>query len=175
MTGSSPHEAGNISVTIKGDEPGGKYNDAKVPSTWIVFHGTPARIREQIIEVFDLGDEAKAQPLYSLINEVTKLFKAVNSVGSQLGGTVLSTGPTAPAESAGNGGDVWAQVDAQKADGPPWNEEKKADADPILVALESAKTLDEVKQVWAENQSAFNTTESYMSAYKARGKALSAA
>lgn len=175
---SDPHEPGGISVTIKGDEPGGKYNDAKKPGTWIVFHGSPAKIREQICEVFQI--EGADRPLYDLINEATDLFKASATVSSNLGGRVLDAGSGQQQQSSG-GGDVWAQAAAAKQDSPPWNqqqqqqEEKKEDVDPILAALEACTTVAEVQQVWAENQSAFNNTPAYMEAYKARGKALSAA
>ncbi len=174
---SDPHEQGGISVTIKGDEPGGKYNDAKKPGTWIVFHGSPARIKEQICEVFEI--EAGERPLYDLINEATDMFKASATVSQSLGGRVLSQGGGASVQQQvqGDGGDVWAQAAAaqgQQQSAPP-AEEKKDDVDPILAALETCKSVAEVQQVWAENQSAFNSNPAYMEAYKAKGKALSSA
>jgi hypothetical protein len=173
---SDPHEPGGISVTIKGDEPGGKYNDAKKPGTWIVFHGSPAKIREQICEVFQIdgGD----RPLYDLINEATDTFKASATVSSSLGGRVLSQGnggASAEQQVQGDGGDVWAQAAAAKAQQPQQPQESKEDVDPILAALETCKSVAEVQQVWAENQAAFNSNPAYMEAYKAKGKALSSA
>jgi hypothetical protein len=173
---SDPHEPGGISVTIKGDEPGGKYNDAKKPGTWIVFHGSPAKIREQIIEVFEIENGAD-RPLYDLINEATDLFKASATVSQNLGGRVLSQGngeqQQQPASSGGSG-DVWAQAAAAKGEQAP-QQEAKEDKDPLLGVIESCKTVAEVQQVWAENQAAFNDNPDYMAAYKAKGKALSAA
>lgn len=154
-----PHETGDISVTIKGDEPGGKFNDPKSPSSWIVFHGTPAKVREQICEVFDLADDDE-RPLYDLINEATDIFKASAKVSRDLGGRVIAQGQQ-------SSGDVWAQ--AQK-DAP---EPEKTD--PILDALEACTTVTEVQQVWAENQDAFNSSAAYMDAYRTRGKALASA
>lgn len=174
---SDPHEPGGISVTIKGDEPGGKYNDAKKPGTWIVFHGSPAKIREQIIEVFQIENGAD-RPLYDLINEATDLFKASATVSQNLGGRVLDKGngqslPVGSSFGGGDrGGDVWSQAAAAQQQAP---QETKEDVDPILAALENCKSVAEVQQVWAENQGAFNSNPDYMAAYKAKGKALSSA
>lgn len=168
---SSPHETGGISVTIKSDEPGGKFNDPKSPGTWIVFHGSPARVREQIVEVFDLGEAALKEPLYSVVNEATKLFKAVSSVGQILGGTVLSSGNAEPAPAPpSGGGDVWSQVSSAKAAA---SQQEEPPADPILTAVAAAKEITELQQIWAENQSLFTEGSEYMAAYKARGKELS--
>lgn len=175
---SDPHEPGGISVTIKGDEPGGKYNDAKKPGTWIVFHGSPAKIREQLCEVFEIENGAD-RPLYDLINEATDLFKASATVSQNLGGRVLSQGNGGGEQqaSSGEGGDVWAQAAAAKQGQSQQQEQQsqESDVDPILAALENCKSVAEVQQVWAENQSAFNSNPDYMAAYKAKGKALSAA
>lgn len=172
---SDPHEPGGISVTIKGDEPGGKFNDPKSPGTWLVFHGSPARIREQLIDVFALDAEACAgRPLYDLVNEATVLFKAAANASkgvtsNGLGGKVLSSSPS----SSTGSGDVWDQAAAQQGQSQSAPAAEKEDVDPILSALEACRTVPEVQQVWAENQSAFNSNAEYMAAYKARGKALS--
>lgn len=182
-----PFGAGGISVTIKGDEPGGKFNDPKSPATWLVFHGSPTLVKDQIIEVFDLDASTKDRPLYDVVNEATKLFKAVNSVGTQLGGTVLNSGnkpatsAPLPVGSSFGGGDranddVWAKAASGNTPapaGPPWEEEKTEDKDPVLTALANCQTVKDVMQVWAENQTAFNSNPAYMEAYKSRGKELS--
>lgn len=173
---SDPNETGGISVTIKGDEPGGKYNDAKVPGTWIVFHGSPARIREQIIEVFEFEDDAKTRPLFDLVNEATRLFKASAHVTNGLGGKVLSAGPAAASQPAGEAaaqptGDVWSQVASAQQGAAPAQEEEAAD--PLLVLIDKAPSVAELQQIWAENQAAFQDA-AYMDAYKAKGRALSA-
>ncbi len=168
---SSPHETGGISVTIKSDEPGGKFNDPKSPGTWIVFHGSPARVREQIVEVFNLGEAALKEPLYSVVNEATKLFKTVSNVGQILGGTVLSSGNTEPTTApSSSGGDVWSQVSSAKAAS---EQQAEPPADPVLTAITAAKEIAELQQIWAENQSLFTEGSEYMAAYKARGKELS--
>jgi hypothetical protein len=165
---SDPHENGGISVTIKGDEPGGKFNDPKSPGTWIVFHGTPAKVKEQICEVFDLDYTANHQrPLHALVLEATALFKATGNVSQSLGGTVLDPGSSAPANGAqGGSGDVWDQVAKAKS-------EPKEPVDELLAQIEAAKTVAEVQQIWAENQKAFED-DKYMDAYRAKGKALQA-
>jgi hypothetical protein len=161
---SNPYESGDISVTIKGDEPGGKYNDAKSPSTWIVFHGTPAKVREQIIDVFQLDGTANDRPLFELVLEATALFKAAGNVGQKLGGTLLPQ----PSGEAANGAQAGAET-------PPWPTGGTAPqtpaVDPILQAIENATSTDELKQLWAENQAAFADAK-YMDPWKAKGLSL---
>lgn len=159
-----PHEVtspAGISVTIKSDEPGGKFNDPKSPGTWIVFHGSPQRVKEQIIEVFDLPEESLSRPLYDLTNEATKLYKGVMSVGSTLGGTVIRPG-TEAAPAGGQGQSAPAQSNSDEAE---------AESKRLLAALEAATTVQEVKEVWARNQEAFKAP-ALMEAYMARGKAI---
>jgi hypothetical protein len=150
---------GTISVTIKGDEPGGKYNDAKSPGTWIVFHGSIVAVKEQIVEAFDYEADAVNRPLYDLVNEATKSFKAINAVGTQLGGTVLS-----------KGGEDKAQADSP-------TEPAKSDEDdatkPIKAMIENATSRDGLKQLWAENKAVFDANPSLMDEWKAKGKSLS--
>ena len=177
---------GGMSVTIKGDEPGGKFNDPKSPGTWLVFHGTVTQIRTQIIEAFGMDKSAETLSVLDLQNEATSMFKAVNKVGSQLGGTALKAGDVtwakpaakaAPAKKAKPKPEVEADGDvfeqAANAEATPAKEKGEDDVDPILAALENCKTVADVQQIWAENQSAFSSNRDYMTAYKTRGKALS--
>lgn len=153
---SDPNEVGGISVTIKGDEPGGKYNDAKSPGTWIVFHGSPQRVKEQIIEVFDFDAEASQRSLHHLVNEATKVFKAVSSVGQSLGGTVLSKGEGEPA--------------SQPASEPKAEEDDETA--PIKAMIGAASSRDALKKIWAENKAVFDANPSLMDEWKAKGKSL---
>lgn len=166
---SNPHEEGGISVTIKGDEPGGKYNDAKRPGTWIVFHGSPARVKEQIIEVFALGAEAAERPLYDVVNEATDLFKATATVSDKLGGRVLNDG-----KSSGSG-DAWDRAKSGDSSETKAPEKSEAEVEVERLTAEVAKvtTVEDLQQLWARNQEAFKD-EALMAAYKAKGKALSA-
>lgn len=164
-----PNEIGGISVTIKGDEPGGKFNDAKSPGTWIVFHGTPAKVKEQIVEVFAMDAAALERPLYEVANDATALFKAAANVKTTLDGKVLNPGPQAAGNAtAAPSGDVWAQANAARN-----SSSAPAEAvDPLLVSIENCKTVAELQQLWAENQAAFGDAK-YMDPYRIKGKALS--
>lgn len=158
---SDPHESAGISVTIKQDEPGGKFNDAKSPGSWIVFHGTPAKIAEQIKEVFDLPIDGV--PLYELTQQATELFKATSNVRQGLGiKTVGKTTGAAPEASQ-----VAAEAPATQAAAP-------AAEDPLLAALKGAQSRAELKTLRAENQAAFNENPEYLATWKSRGKELPA-
>lgn len=161
---SDPNADGGISVTIKGDEPGGKFNDAKKPGTWIVFHGSPARVKEQIIEVFALT-EGLDRPLFDIVNEATELFKASANVTSGLGGKVLNPGTSGPA---------WQE--AQSSPAEPAAPEKSAEEltiERLTAEVAAVTSVADLQQLWARNQEAFKN-ESLMEAYRAKGKALSA-
>lgn len=162
---SDPHSEGGISVTIKGNEPGGKFNDAKVPGTWIVFHGSPARVKEQIIEVFSLTEELD-RPLFDIVNEATELFKASGTVTGQLGGRVLSDGQSS--------GPAWQEAQSSPATpAAPEKTDEEKQVERLTAEVEKATSGDELKQLWARNQEAFKN-EGLMDAWKAKGKALSA-
>ena len=159
---SDPHESAGISVTIKQDEPGGKFNDAKSPGSWLVFHGSPAAVAEQIRETF--GIAPSDVPLDELVQEATGLWKATSNVRQGLGAKVVGKPTGSTAEAA---------QDAAQAPASPKAEEKAED--PILFALKTATTLDEVKTVRAENQQAFTDNPDYLAAWKARGREIKAA
>lgn len=162
-----------ISVTIKGDEPGGKYNDAKSPSTWIVFHGSIDSVKLQIARAFHISTDGLAErPLYDLVNEATDLFKAAANASRGLGARAL---PSSPPASTGVFAQAVAQQQAQAPAQPTATQPEPEPVDPILAALEAARSIPEVQQVWAENQAAFNSNPAYMQAYKTRGKALQGA
>ena len=167
---SDPHETGDgISVTLKQDEPGGKFNDAKSPGAWIVFHGSPARVEEQILETFGLPKSET--PLYELVQQANELFKATSNVRQGLGGKPLATSEASNVvpfkkKSADAGAD---EVFKQAAEG---NVEQPPAADPILEAIEAASTIEGITRVRAENAEAIKPGSDYWDAYVAKGKAL---
>lgn len=163
---SDPYQPGAISVTVKQDEPGGKFNDPKSPGSWIVFHGTPALVREQIIETFGLvASDWNDKPLFTLVAEATKLFKATGNVSRQLGGQVISTGSESQ-QSASSGGSAWAQAASE----PEKSAEEKL-KETLLEQVEQQPNVKALKELWAKNQEAFAADE-LMTAYLAKGKAL---
>lgn len=156
---SDPGERAGMSVTLKADGKDG---------TWVVFHGTPARIREQIIETFQI-EESKDSPLFDLINEATRIYKAAGNVSSGLGGRVIAFpgGKDSSAEQA-PAGSAWDR--AQSAPEPQ--------VDPNVVRLqgeiEGAASVDALRELYARNKAAFDEDADLMTAWKAKGKALSA-
>ena len=150
-----PHEPGRISVTLKSDGKDG---------TWIVFHGNAAEIRSQIVHAFDLQEEADA-PLYDLINEATRIYKAASNTSSALGGRVLSR--NAESTPAG-GGSAWDRV----GNGAPAEPEVDPNIARLLGEIEAATTVDALRELYARNAAHF-TDADLMSAWQAKGKSLS--
>lgn len=169
MTGdlsADPYRPGKIGVTIKVPESKRYAGD----NPWFVFEGTDATtVRNKIGDVF--GIEVENLTLSAVVIEAQRLATGLGAVAHGLGGRVLDDGKaSAPAASseapAASGGSVFQQAQAGQTAAP------KADEDPILTAIEGAKTVEELKQIWAENQEAFADAK-YMDPWKAKGKALS--
>ena len=161
---SDPNQPGGMSVTLKADEPGGKYNDAKSPGTWIVFHGPPAAIREQILETFTFDEGAKDLDLAGLVVEATRMFKAVFNVAGSLGGRVL--GGQGESQNEGSSS-AWAEARGEAGA----TEEQKAEPATLADLIEQSTTVQELKELWMDRSYEIKS-ESLVEAWAAKGKAL---
>ncbi|MEU0343316.1 hypothetical protein ABZ092_31275 [Streptomyces bobili] len=160
-----------LSVTIKYD----KGHDA----TWAVFRGTPGEIRADVMEFFGMDPATQVGlSLSSIVTNATQIAHGKGLIATSLGATVVEeTTHEAPAKPSE---DPWAAASAQQASSPwpgsvsvaePKAEEPNAW---ILGEIEKKATVQELKKLWAENQSFFSDA-AVMAAWKAKGKALSAA
>ena len=156
-----------VCVTIKVPESKKYAGD----NPWLVFEGDVDAVKEMIAQATGVPNADDLTLLDIAING-QRAASGLGHVAHGLGGTVLANKPAAPAGDEAQA-DVWKQAAAAQQGGAPAQEEQPAQ-DPILAALDNAKTVAEVQQIWAENQGAFAANSSYMDAYKARGKALSA-
>ncbi|MFE0771952.1 hypothetical protein [Streptomyces sp. NPDC058861] len=145
---------GTIGVTIKY---GKSYED-----TWAVFRGTVRQVRELICDYF--GFECKDDTglsLSDLVVNATSLAHGKGNVASILDARIISESPAGtPAN------DPWAAASAAKSEQAAGNESAW-----ILDEIKKASSVDELKKLWASNQSMF-ADPAVMSAYKARGSAL---
>lgn len=154
-----PHKPGYMSVTIKSDGKDG---------TWMVFHGTVAEIRRQIVEVFDLTQEGDEQaPLYDLVNEATRLYKASGNLNSALGGRVIGSGSSAKT-SSGGGGSAW-----EKAANTPQEDAVDINVVRLTKAIEAATDVASLKEIFARDKAHFDANPDLLAEWKAKGKALS--
>ena len=152
---SDPHEREGMSVTLKHDGKEG---------TWIVFHGSPAMIREQMLATFP-GLEATAEtPLYDIVNEATRMFKASGNVTSALGGRVIPSG-----NRSSQSGSAWDSGSAGNSDEPKPGPEVVR----LTAAIEAAEKVEDLHDLYARNKAAFDENADLMSEWKAKGKALS--
>ncbi|QYW07950.1 hypothetical protein SEA_TRISTE_31 [Streptomyces phage Triste] len=169
---------GELSVTIKYD----KGHDA----TWMVFKGSASEIREEIAGAFGFQREAIAElTLSELVVAATDLAHGKGNAARFLGAAVLPS-QGAPAETTtapASNEDPWAVAGspqsqsawANPAAQAPATEPKAEDPNAwILGEIEKQTTVDGVKRLWASNQSFF-ADPVVMAAWKAKGKALSAA
>lgn len=151
---SDPYTRGGMSVTLKADGKDG---------TWVVYHGTPEQIREQILATFEI-EESKDAPLFDLINEATRIYKAAGNVSSGLGGRVVSSSKQADKPA----GSAWEQAS---------NAPAEPEVDPNVARLEGeiegAASVDALKELYARNVAVFESNADLMDAWKAKGRALS--
>lgn len=158
----NPHTPTRISATIKHPESARYKND----NPWIVFEGSePEAIKALIAETFGLDVEGLT--LNEVVVNAQQQASAVATAAQGTGGTVVDSGRS----SGGNG--AWGGVNkGQKA------QEQQAPSEPardqIFDLIDDCATVDDLQKLWAENQAKFAEDE-VMAAYKAKGKALSAA
>lgn len=152
----SVEDAGRtVSVTIKY---GKGYEE-----TWVNFRGVLiTHVREDIIDYFGLDRASVSNlTLSELVVNVTNLAHGKGNLASMLGATVIGT---VQAEATAAADSVWGDASAQQQTAAPA-------ANPMLAQILATTTPDELRLLWAENQSAFADAE-VMAAWKTRGKAL---
>ncbi|AKY03342.1 hypothetical protein FDI80_gp32 [Streptomyces phage Aaronocolus] len=162
-----------LSVTIKY---GKSYDD-----TWAVFKGTPDEIRSDIVSYFGIMPDAVAEmTLSEIVTAATDLAHGKGNAARFLGATVVpsQSAPAKPAQTAApaSNEDPWAAA-ASSAPSTPSTPPAPQAEDPnawILGEIEKQTSVDSLKRLWAENQSFFKDA-AVMAAWKAKGKALSAA
>lgn len=149
-----------ISITLKYPKP--KYQDAP----WIVFHGSPEEVREDLIAAF--GWDAESVTDLSLHEVTLKAQAAVQGAGevaNQLGGTVLSGGGGAKSS-------AWSQAGSRASEQAEGAEPEDPTAW-LKVEIDKATSGDGLKRLWADNKAAFDAHAELMDLWKAKGKSLS--
>ena len=158
-----PNQNRGMSVTLKFPE-SARY---KADNPWMVFHGSPASIREDIIASFGMDADGGGLTLPELVQEAQTIVTAMANAASGLGGRVLSEGR--------GKGSAWSQAQSgQRAEKAPEKSDAELEAERLLGEVEKVTSVADLQQLWARNQEAFKA-DALMAAYKARGKALSAA
>ena len=155
---SDPNAPRRINVTLKHPESKRYAGD----NPWITVEGSVEAVREQIIQAFGMSD-TDGLSLAELVSEAQSQFTAIANAKAGLGGgKILSSGPSS------SGGNAWDNVGKGEA------QADEPEENPILTAIGNCQTVADLKQLWAENQDAFND-EALMSMWKARGKAIQGA
>lgn len=148
--GSNPNEVAGLSVTLKADGRDGM---------WMVFHGSPSAIRENLIEAFNFTD-TDDQTLVDIAVQANGHYKGVTNAAAKLGAKPSSTG-------------AWTNAarDADKTD-PTAEGSEAPPARTLLDDLADCTDLTSHRQLWAEHRSEFEGDEGLMEAWKNRGREL---
>jgi hypothetical protein len=134
-------------------------------------------IRADILDFFGMDPATQVGlSLSSVVTNATQIAHGKGLIATALGATVVEE-TTEPAKPPTD--DPWAAASATQS--APWPgsasvaEPTKEDPNAyILGEIEKKTTVQELKKLWAENQSFF-ADPAVMAAWKAKGKALSAA
>lgn len=140
-----PNAPGAVSVTFKQEAKDGM---------WIVFHGTPDAVAENIQKSVVEGG------LFDVAVEGNRLYKGMTTASRVLG---------ASPSGAGNS-DAWAA--AQRGESAPPAESKKDEPNPLLGDIEKAAKVEDLHTLYGNNKAAFAADAALMDAWKARGKEL---
>lgn len=148
MTSEPPwevEESGAFIVTFKG---GKGYEEP-----WLVLRaGSVARLRDRIVEAFDLED---GLTLTGAINNANITFQAMATIRRELGGRVIAQPTT-------SGSDPWVAAAAAAAEPVDPNTA-------LLNEIEAATTVDQLKRFWVAHNPLNEVIEP---AWRAKGKAL---
>jgi hypothetical protein len=139
---------GGTGVTIK---EGKGYEES-----WFTFRGTPAQIKEDLIQFFGLDSASVADwTVHAVASHCKAIAHGIAVVATELGAAVIADGPSEnlPASST-----------------PSPTEDAPAES-PLLARIAATTDAESLKRLWAENQDAFKDA-TVMNAWKARGKAL---
>lgn len=158
--GSDPNSEGGITVTLKQKQSENFANDG----SWIVFHGSVERVREDIGAAFGLEESAKELTLVELASNAKALFQGASVAGNKLGGTAV------PADSS----PAWEEA-RSSAGSTPASEPEAPPVNPLLAKVEEAVDVPALRDLWARNEAEFKASDELTAAWKAKGKALSEA
>jgi hypothetical protein len=140
---SDPHTNGGLSVTLKQEGSTG---------VWMVFHGTPDGIHQDIVRAFQLDPETYAEwALSDLVNEAHRIHRGVGNVAQILGGKPMKAEDTSP----------------------PFNTDKPADeVNPLIGLIEAVESIAELQTLYKRNAAEFKANPDLTEVWKAKGKAL---
>ncbi|GGU77320.1 hypothetical protein GCM10010211_49050 [Streptomyces albospinus] len=124
----------------------------------IRLSGPEGAVREAIGSSFRFdSDTLTNATLAELIIEASRMARSASQIVHGLGASVVPSQPDSQASTP------------RPAAQPPMPEQSGAKA--LLEQIDSCRTIDELKRLWAENQAAFSDS-SVMDAWKARGRVL---
>lgn len=152
-----------VSVTIKNRESERYANDGP----WVVFHGTPKEVAEDMAEFYSLPkEEVKDLGPNEIKDYVAVLTQRQHKAITDLDATPVETKSTRKPAAK--------KAAAKKAAAEPPAEDESTGADAkgsLIKELESAETTKALKSLWAANKSAFKDKD-VQAAYSKRGKFL---
>lgn len=163
--------ASGISVTFKY---GKGYEEP-----WVVFKGSARKVREDLLEFFQLPAEAVAGlSLNAVLIQCNHIVHGTGNAATILGGVVVAetSGKTEAAPSQPAGSDPWAGV--SKDSSAPQSAAQTAPTEPaenphggLISQIQAAETGDDLKRLWAGNKDAFSDP-AVVEAYKVKGQSL---
>ncbi|MFI5840527.1 hypothetical protein ACIA8K_12545 [Catenuloplanes sp. NPDC051500] len=138
--------------------------------TWATFEGTVDEVRQEVSSYFDMDpNETAGLSVSALVLNATNLAHAKGNLGATLGAQAIPASTPATRPSGPRGAAAWDAADSAPADKGP------SPVEHMTKRIAEIGDVDALKRLWAENQELFAAESTMMDAWKARGRALSAA
>jgi hypothetical protein len=142
-----PDKTTGLSITLKQEGRDGM---------WMVFHGLPHNIREDIIVTFGLdGAKYADYTLHDLALEAQRLYRGMGNVSTILGGQSVPDVHKGSTEAK-------AAADAKEEN-------------PLLALIEACESVAELQALYKRNVDEFKGNGELLSAWKGKGKSLAGA
>lgn len=148
-------------------------------AAWLVFKGTPAEVRAQLVESFELDESVRDLTLAELTSLASHKLQSIGNVSAKLGAVPISHAQAAAAQPAAQPAaqessqeppwdtkpnDPWANVEGAAALGQgaaqaPAPAPAEPAGDPVVEAIKHAADLNAIQKLWLDHKADFNRPE----------------
>lgn len=146
-----------VTVTLKA----GKGYEAP----WLVFRGSIAQVRSDVIAAFGFAEQAFEQTLAELTVTAGEHLRGTRAVAATMGGVIAPDAAGGPpwdaakeAEvmaAAPKGDDPWTTAEQQGSTPAQAAPAPEAPSDPLLAEIDKAESLDAIQRLWSREPERF--------------------
>lgn len=117
---------------------------------WYTVHGTPAEIKAQIVEYFELED-VDGLSTHAVVLRAAQIAQSTETVREVLGGEVINE--SKPTKSTST--KPWSKKGSGKPQEPAGSKESEHPYGEVLVQIEGAESAEDLTRIYVLNEKAF--------------------